>query len=99
MPMNIASPCSFLHIQQEVLDAVLAAARTAGSHECLGLLAVDHDGNQNIVSAACLVPAETSWSHALAEPLALARAIELLQGYDKQPVGLWHSHGNHTVYH
>ncbi len=90
---------STFRISQCVLDGILAAARHAGNSECMGLLAAAVGERQQCVSAACLLPAEASGSHAEADAETISTAMTSLLRRRLRPVGLWHSHGSHAVFH
>lgn len=87
-----------LTIEQAVFDGILSAAAAAGSQECMGLLA-SGTGKGSRITGACQLPAQVSGSHAEADPLAIRRAGELFRKRRQRPVGLWHSHGSHGVFH
>lgn len=87
-----------LKITEPVLEAILRAAKSAASLECMGLLA-SGIGDQSVITAACLLPAQASGSHAEADPVALRQAAESFFARRQRPAGLWHSHGNHGVFH
>src|SRR5262249_26288684 len=86
-----------LSIRQAAFEDILRAAERARPLECVGLLATDGCGLA--ATAACLLPAQASPSHAEAEPLALRQAIDLLTPRGLVASGLWHNHGNHRVFH
>lgn len=88
-----------LRIRRSVLSRILACARAAGRQECMGLLAAPRADAAAPISAALLLPAEASPSRAEAAPVAIRRAADRLARRRLRPVGLWHSHGNHGVYH
>ena len=87
-----------LRIEQSVLDSILSAARKAGSQECMGLLA-SGAGKGALVTGACLLPAQASGGHAEADPLTIRQAVEFFCKRRQRPLGLWHSHGGHDVFH
>ncbi len=88
-----------LTISPRVLRGIHACAREADSKECMGLLARRIDDESPRVTAACLLPAEASGSHAEADPVDIKRAAMVLRQRGLRPSGLWHSHGSHRVFH
>ena len=88
-----------LSITAAVLHQIVAAAKQAGSNECVGLLATPAKCHARLVTAACVLPANASASHAEAEPAALRDAANVLTAHGLKPIGLWHSHGNFGVFH
>ena len=87
-----------LTIEQPILDGILSAAAEAGSRECMGLLASGM-GKRSRITGACRLPAQASGSQAEADPLAIRQAVEMFRKRRQRPVGLWHSHGSHGVFH
>lgn len=77
---------------------LVACARAAGRIECMGLLASPMAGSCPEITAACLLPAQASRSHAVAEPVVIKQAMVKLQAGRLRPRGLWHSHADHPVY-
>lgn len=90
--------CQDLKIMKPVLDDILRAATDAGPLECMGLLASEI-GDGSVITAACRLPAHATRSNAESDPVALRQAAESFRARRQCPVGLWHSHGNHGVFH
>lgn len=87
-----------LKIVNHGLDQIQRQAKRADRSECMGLLATDPHDSQCLVTLACLLPAKASGSHAEAEPAVLRAAVEELKKLAKAPCGIWHSHGQHSVF-
>jgi proteasome lid subunit RPN8/RPN11 len=88
-----------LQIRKPILERLFAHARAAGTDECMGLLASRLSAPPGLVTAAWRLPAEASPGHAEVSPEVLHRAARRLRARRMRPVGLWHSHGLHNVYH
>jgi Prokaryotic homologs of the JAB domain len=87
-----------LTITQTTLDGIMSAAKKADSQECMGLIA-SGAGDGPLVCGACLLPARATGSHAESDPLAIRQSVEFFRRRRQRPMGLWHSHGNHGVFH
>jgi proteasome lid subunit RPN8/RPN11 len=88
-----------LEIVGDVIDEILNHAREARADEVMGLLASKIGTDSGVVTAACLLPATATPSRAEAAPPAIQQAAERLRANGLRPVGLWHSHGSHAVFH
>jgi proteasome lid subunit RPN8/RPN11 len=88
-----------LRIEEGVLEQLNRHARDAKDDECVGLLAGLVEEVGRVITAACLLPAAASGSRAEADPLAIKRAAVDLCARRLRPMGLWHSHGAHSVFH
>jgi proteasome lid subunit RPN8/RPN11 len=88
-----------LKIRRAVLERLHEHARRAGRNECMGLLACRQQAPPGNVTAHCRLRAEASPGHAEANPEVVLRAAQRFHDRHLRPVGLWHSHGLHDVYH
>jgi hypothetical protein len=92
-------PRNSLRVLAGVLGQLHGCAKQSGSLECVGLLACPARAVSSPVTAACLLPAESSRGHAEVAPLDLKNAVLELLSNGLRPLGLWHSHGDHGVFH
>lgn len=88
-----------MRIKKPVIDRIHKWARDADRDECMGLLAAPPTGDPFLITSACLLPAEATGSHAVADPVAIKRAVVKMASRVLIPLGMWHSHGFHEVFH
>jgi proteasome lid subunit RPN8/RPN11 len=84
-------------IHEDTLERIFVAAENSGNEECMGLLASEQASVE--VTDMCLLSAAASATHAKAEPLALRAGIQQILGKKMIPRGIWHSHGQMSVFH
>lgn len=86
-----------VRISKDAMAAIRKAAETAGSRECMGLLAAPR--GCDVVTEALPLRAKATGCHAEAEPEEIVRSLDEIHDRGLVPKGIFHSHASFNAFH